>query len=230
MKMIFIVAILLVGFVFTAAAQDDYDHEYAPLKEQKIKYKDWTYKNVRTDKDVNLREFARDKKLVMVFYFAPWCHSSKYEMPILQELYEKYKDKGFGVVGVTLYASLERVNKELDDKKVTFPVVVESISKFDREESLHYKYRTKTGDNRKWGTPWNIFIDPSEMKEKGDTLVKKAFVINGEFILEETEKHIREKLGLPAEETKTEKIQAKKSGVIEICEEEDKKIELAEPF
>ena len=219
MKIFLILAILLVGFVFSATAQ--HDHEYAPLKEQKIKYKDWTYKNVRTDEDVNLREFAKDKKLVMVFYFAPWCHSSKYEMPILQELYEKYKDKGFGVVGVTLYASLERVNKELDDKKVTFPVVVESTSKFDREESLHYKYRTKTGDNRKWGTPWNIFIEPSQMKKKGDTLVKKAFVVNGEFILEETEKHIREKLGLPPEENDSNKIQATKNVEIETCEEDE---------
>lgn len=225
MKTILVLAVLLTGFVFTTNGQ----HEYAPLGEQKIKYKDWTYTNVRTNEEINLREYAKDKKLVMVFYFAPWCHSSKYQSPITQKLYEKYKDKGLGIIGVSLYGSIESVLTELDSKKITFPVVSESTTKFDREESKHYKYRTSTGDDRKWGTPWNIFLKTSELKEKGDVLVKNAFVVNGELIEEEAEKYIREQLGLPAKEIKTDKAQAKKDEAIETCEE-DKTADFKKPF
>lgn len=224
MKKILFLAILLVSFIFTAYGQ----HEYAPLQEQKIKYKDWTYKNVRTNEDLNLREYAEDKKLVLVFYFASWCHSSQYQSPFTQSLYEKYKDKGLGIIGIGLYSSVEDVQKELDSKNITFPVVSETTSKLDREKSLHYEYRTDTGDNRKWGTPWNIFLTPSQIREKGDVLVKKAFVVNGELIEEEAEKYVRERLGLPPEELKTNKAQAKKAETIETCEE-DKTTDFVKP-
>ena len=215
MRTILVLAFLLGGFVFTANGQ----HEYAPLQEQKIKYKDWTYTNVRTNEDLNLREYAKDKKLVMVFYFAAWCHSSKYQSPITQKLYDKYKDQGLGIIGVSLYSRIGAVQKELENKTLTFPVVSESTSKFDRKESMHYKYRISTGDNRKWGTPWNIFLVPSKIKENGDVLVKKAFVANGELIEAEAEKYIREQLGLPPEEIKKDENQASKNEVIETCEE-----------
>lgn len=218
MKKILVSFILLVGFAFTAFGQ--YHHEYADLTEKKINYKDWTYKNVYTDKEVNLREFTKDKKLVMVFYFAPWCHASNFQFPITQKLYDKYKDKGLGIIGVSLYASKERVQKKLKSEKIKFPVVVETETNF-RKETLHYKYRKKTGDKRKWGTPYNVFLVPSELKTKGDTLAKKTVVVNGEIREAEAEKYIREKLGLPAEEKKTEKAQAKKVAVEE-CKEDTK--------
>jgi len=197
MKTFFAVAFLMVGLAFSAFGQ----HEYAPLAEKKIKYQNWTYKNVVTNEDINLREFTKDKKLVMVFYFAPWCHSSNYQAPVTQKLYQKYKDKGFAVIGVSLYASLERVKETVDKRGIEFPVVGESFSKFDRKESLHFKYRKKTGDNRKWGTPYNVFLIPNELNESGELLTTKTFVVNGEIVEKEAEKFIRERLGLTEKET-----------------------------
>lgn len=194
MKKIFISVLLLFAFVFTAFAQ--HDHEYAPLKKKKISYKDWTYKSVLTDKEMNLREYTKDKKLVMVFYFAPWCHSSNYQIPLTQKLHEKYKDKGLGIVGVSLYASADRVKNTLKFYKTTFPVVAESLSSKERQKTLHHKYRTVTGDNRKWGTPYNVFLVPNELEKEGDVLTEKTIVVNGEIREKEAEKYIRKKLGL----------------------------------
>ena len=186
----------------TASAAQDDDHEYAPITEKKIEYQNWTYKNVLNNEAVDLRKFASDKKLVMVFYFAPWCHSSNYQAPVTQKLYEKYKDKGFAVIGVSMYGSIEHVHSTMKRRNIGFPVVSESLTTGERKRSLHYKYRWSTGDYRKWGTPWNIFLVPGELAEKGDTLTKKAFVVNGELVENEAEKHIRKILGLPDEETK----------------------------
>ena len=205
MKKILVAVILTLVSVISTFAQHD-DHEYAPLTEKKIEYKDWTYKNVLTDKDVNLREFLKGKKLVQVFYFAPWCHSSNYQAPVTQKLYEKYKDKGFAVIGVSLYGSIEHVHHTMKKRGMGFPVVSESLSEGDRKRSLHYKYRYSTGDYRKWGTPWNIFLTASKLEKEGSTLVKKAMVVNGEIRKKETEAFIRKSLGLSAEKVK---IQAK---------------------
>jgi len=200
MKRILFSTFILSAFVFAVSAQ--HDHEYAPITEKEIEYKDWTYKNVLTNKDINLRKFAEEKKLVMVFYFAPWCHSSNFQAPIIQKLYRKYKKKGFAVIGVSIYGSIAHVRYTIKTRGISFPVVSESLTLGERKRSLHYKYRWSTGDYRKWGTPWNIFLVPSELAKTGDTLTKTAFVVNGEIVEKEAEKHIRKKLGLPTEEAK----------------------------
>jgi peroxiredoxin len=219
MKTLFIVFTLLFSFTFALA-----QHEYSPLKEYEIKYKDWTYKSVADGKDVNLREFAKDKKLVMVVYFAAWCGNWKNQAPFTQKLYDKYKDKGFDVIGVSEYASIADTKLNLTDKKITFTVVSESDSKASKQTTPHYEYRQKTGDTRSWGSPWNIFIEKSNYKKKGDELVKKAFVVNGELIEIEVEKFIRQKLGLPPEATK---VAATDDQKIEVCS--DDKITLKKP-
>lgn len=210
---IFLAAIfLLISFVSAFA-----DHEYAPLKEQELKYKDWTYKSLKDGKDINLRQFTQGKKLVLVVYFAAWCPNWRFQAPIVQKYYDKYKAQGLDVIAVAEYETLEATRTHFDQMKYTFPVVVESLSREDREKTPHYDYRKKTGDTRKWGSPWSIFLEPANIKKDGDTLVKKAFVANGELIEEEAEKFIRAKLGLPAIENKTG-AQATKGKEIEACE------------
>lgn len=211
MKFLLALAIIIFSFTFAFA-----DHEYAPIQEQELKYKDWTYKSVRDGSEVNLRQFTQGKKLVLVVYFAAWCGNWKYEAPFVQKLYDKYKGSGLDVIGVAEYETLEATNAHLTEKAFTFPVVYESLSRDDREKTDHFDYRKKTGDTRKWGSPWNIFLEPANLKKDGDTLTKKAFVVNGELIEDEAEKFIRQKLGLPAEEKKA--IADAKAKEIEACE------------
>ncbi len=124
MKSLLALAILLIGFICANA-----QHEYAPLKEQAIEYKDWTYKSVRDDKSYNLRDFAKGKKLVMIVYLAAWCPNWKLEAPIAQKLYDTYKANGFDVIGVSEYAGIADTKTNLDNLKITFPVVSESDSR-----------------------------------------------------------------------------------------------------
>ena len=86
MKSLFLSAILLVCVTFANA-----QHEYAPVQEHKIKYKDWTYKSVHDGSEMNLRDFTKGKKLVMVVYFAAWCGNWKLAAPVAQKFYDKYK-------------------------------------------------------------------------------------------------------------------------------------------
>ncbi|HKR00611.1 MAG TPA: hypothetical protein VJT09_08050, partial [Pyrinomonadaceae bacterium] len=62
--------------------------------------------------------------------------------------------------------------------------------------TLHYNYRQATGDARRWGSPYNIFLEPAKLNKSGDVLTEKAWVVNGELIEEDVDKFIRERLGL----------------------------------
>lgn len=222
MKPLLALAIMLIGLTAVFA-----QNEQAPLQEKEIKYKDWTYKSVRDDKDLNLRDFAKGKKLVLVVYFAPWCPNWKHEALFAQKLYEKYKANGFDVIGVGEYDTVAAMKTSLDDKKITFPVVYESDSKDAKQKTLHYEYRQTAGDTRGWGSPWNIFLEPAKLSKKGDILTEKTFIVNGELIETEIEKFVREKLGLSAEIIKTNNL-AKKT--IEVCEPETKTTTFKKPM
>jgi thiol-disulfide isomerase/thioredoxin len=210
MKTLLLFAILLFSSTFAANAQ----HEYAPLVEKDVKYKDWTYKQVRDGKELNLSSAVKGKGLALIVYFAPWCPNWKLQAPIVQKFYEKYKASGLEVIGVGEYATVDQMKASLDTYKITFPVVYESDSTGAKTTTPHYEYRKATGDNRNWGSPWTIFLVPAQLK-KGDVLTEKTFVVNGELIEAESEAFIREKLGMPKEEKKAEASTAK-SG--EICD------------
>lgn len=221
MKTLSILAVMLLSFVFASAQT-----EQAPIQQKELNYKNWTYKSVRGDGTVNLRDFADGKKLLMVVYFAPWCPNWKHEAPFAQRMYEKYRAHGFDVVGVGEYDTIEAMKTNLDAFKITFPVVYESDSTAAKQKTLHYEYRKAAGDTRGWGSPWNIFLEPANLEKKGDVLVKKAAIVNGELIEAETEKYIREKLGLSANEKKAPTAANK---TIEACEPEKKISSLKKP-
>ncbi|HEX8736421.1 MAG TPA: redoxin domain-containing protein [Pyrinomonadaceae bacterium] len=216
MKTLISIAILILSFVFTASAQTG---EQAPILEKDISYKDWTYKSVRDDREINLRDAAKGKKLVMVVYFAPWCPNWRNEAPVAQRLYEKYKAQGFEVVGVGEYDTVEKMKTNLENFKITFPVVYESDALDAKLKTPHYAYRKATGDTRNWGSPWNIFLEPNKLEKKGDVLLNKAFVVNGELIEAEAEAFIRQRLGLPTEDKKVAENGKKE---IEACTPEKK--------
>ena len=221
MKTFLALAFLIIGSVFASAQT-----EQAPVVEKEIKYKDWTYKSVRDGKDLNLRDFAKNKKLVMVVYFAPWCPNWKHEAPFAEKLYEKYKANGFDVVGVGEYDTVDAMKVNLTDKSITFPVVYESELKDAKQKTTHYQYRQTVGDTRNWGSPWNIFLEPAKLSKKGDVLTEKTFVVSGELIEADAEKFVREKLGLPVEEAKIKETASK---TIEACEAEKKTTAFIKP-
>ena len=180
-------------------------HEYAPVVEKTINYKDWTFKNLKDGAPLNLRDWAKGKKLVMVVYFAPWCGNWKMEAPIVAKLYDKYKKDGFEVVAVSEYAAQEQTRAFFGEQGAPYPVVVESETGDARDKTTHYGYRQSCGDSRRWGSPMNVFLEPKHLNKKGDVLTEKAYVAVGELIEADAEQFIRERLGL-AKQVSTETV------------------------
>ncbi|HJZ83357.1 MAG TPA: TlpA disulfide reductase family protein [Pyrinomonadaceae bacterium] len=173
-------------------------HEYSPLVEKTVNYKNWTLNDLLSNKPVDLRSLMQGKKLVMVLYFAPWCPNWKNEAPVAAGLYEKYKSQGFEIVGISEYGLRDDVKSFFGPNGPPYPVVSESESREDREKTPHYAYRQLTGDTRKWGSPWNIFLEPAKCSSSGDVLMEKAWVVNGELIEADVDKFIKDRLAANA--------------------------------
>jgi thiol-disulfide isomerase/thioredoxin len=193
MKRLFALIVLALAALPAAALAQD-GHEYSPLVEKTVNYKNWTLNDLKDNKPVDLRTLVQGKKLVMVVYFAPWCPNWRNEAPVAAKLYEKYKDQGFAVIGVSEYGTRDAVNTYFGPAGSPYPVVSESESREDRDKTAHFGYRQATGDTRKWGSPWNIFLDPASLAKTGDVLTEKAWVVNGELIEADVDKFIADHL------------------------------------
>src|SRR5712664_1564156 len=196
MKSFFVALILSVLFIPSAAQAQD-GHEYSPLVEKTVNYKNWTLNDLKDNKPVDLRSLMQGKKLVMVVYFAPWCPNWRNEAPVAAKLYDKYKDQGFQVVGVSEYGLRDDVKNFLSPSGPPYPGVSESEAREARDKTAHYGYRQLTGDTRKWGSPWNIFLEPGKCSS-GEVLTEKAWIVNGELIQADADKFIHDRLAANA--------------------------------
>ena len=193
MKRLFALIVFALAIAPAATYAQD-GHEYSPLVEKTVNYKTWTLKDLKDDHPVDLRSLLQGKKLVMVVYFAPWCPNWRNEAPVAAKLYEKYKDQGFAVIGVSEYGSRDDVRNFFAPTGSPYPVVSESESREDRDKTAHYGYRQATGDTRKWGSPYNVFLEPATLAKSGDVLTEKAWVVNGELIEADVDKFIADHL------------------------------------
>jgi len=197
LALVFTLATLFSAAALNARAQDG--HEYAPLLEKPISYKDWTFKSLKDGTPINLREWSKGKKLVAVVYFAPWCGNWRMEAPVIARLYDKYKANGFDVVGVSEYGAADDARHFFTESGAAgapYTVVLESEARAERDKTTHYGYRQIAGDARRWGSPFNVFLEPSKLNKSGDVLAEKPWVVGGELIEKDADQFIREKLGL----------------------------------
>ncbi len=131
----------------------------------------------------------------MVHYFAAWCHNSNFDVTTMKELYEKYKDQGFLVIGVCEYSNEAELRGFIEKHKPAYPICVEGDGKMkNRTGTTHYKYRSQLDDNRHWGTPLNILIAAEDAQKKGEVVAKRVRVAAGEVIKSEFEELIGQKL------------------------------------
>jgi cytochrome c-type biogenesis protein len=63
--------------------------------------------------------------LYIINFWATWCPPCQYEMPDLEALYKKYKHKGVFVVGIAEKSSLDDIKKFINDKKISYMILVD---------------------------------------------------------------------------------------------------------
>lgn len=177
------------------SAGDDAKPEYAPIVERKLDFYNFTYQSV-TGAPFDLREYAKDKTLLIVEYFAGWCPNSNRNGHVIQRLSTRYRASGLGVVGVSEYSNATEFSIHIGRIGIDYPVVLETKKRDQRKDSSHYKYRRAAEDKRKWGTPFYVIIEARDIEPAAPSgpLARRVFTISGEMVEEEADRFIRERV------------------------------------
>jgi peroxiredoxin len=68
-------------------------------------------------------------KIVFLNFWTTWCPSCRYEMPSMENLYTKFKDKDFVVVAIDMQEPASSVKKFFKEYKLTFMALLDSDGK-----------------------------------------------------------------------------------------------------
>lgn len=80
-------------------------------------------------KPVRLSDFVGKGNYVLADFWASWCGPCIAEMPHVVELYERYKEKGLQVIGITVDDMPEKSNAVIKEKGIVFPQLFETKPK-----------------------------------------------------------------------------------------------------
>ena len=90
-----------------------------------------------TGKNLRLSEYRGD--VVMINFWATWCGPCRQEMPLLDELYQRYERVGFNLLGVNIDDDSRRAMQMIDELGVKFPVLFDvrkEVSKLYEVEAM----------------------------------------------------------------------------------------------
>jgi peroxiredoxin len=71
-------------------------------------------------------------QVVMVNFWATWCGPCQQEMPLLDQMYKKYKLAGFTLIGVNVDKESPAVKELLARKPVSFPVLLDPANQVSK--------------------------------------------------------------------------------------------------
>ncbi|WP_455220416.1 peroxiredoxin family protein [Kaarinaea lacus] len=113
----------------------------------------FTLKSLRGD---NLKLSERRGEVIMLSFWASWCDPCKQGMPVLNDIYLRYRDEGFTLFSINIDKEPEKAKKVLRELQVSFPVLMDSTHEVsekyevdempstylvDRDGNLRYTHR-----------------------------------------------------------------------------------------
>ncbi len=90
---------------------------------------DFTLKSY-SGKNLKLSEFRGE--VILLNFWASWCGPCRQEMPLLQELHNKYKGFGFTVMGVNVEENSSKAKGIVKSSRLSFPILFDTQNKVSK--------------------------------------------------------------------------------------------------
>lgn len=94
--------------------------------------------------NLKLSEFRG--QVVMINFWASWCGPCRQEMPLIEQLHQRYSPLGFTVLGVNVEEDSSKAQELLRELRVSFPIL------FDTSNSASKLYNVSA-------MPSTVFVD-----------------------------------------------------------------------
>lgn len=101
------------------------------------KFTDFTMKDINNS-DISLSDFAGKGDVVLVEFWAAWCPPCiTRDLPYLIDAYDKYKDKGFVIVGVSIDEDKNRWIKAINDNNIPWAQMCQEKENINMIQKLY---------------------------------------------------------------------------------------------
>jgi peroxiredoxin len=90
----------------------------------------FTLKSLRGD---NLKLSEHRGEVIMLNFWATWCETCLQSMPVLNDLYLRYRDEGFTLFSINTEKDKQKVRNVLRDMQIAFPVLFDVTHKVSEE-------------------------------------------------------------------------------------------------
>lgn len=125
-------------------AKKDADNMFAPGKPAP------DFEELMVDRKTTMKLSDLEGKVVLLDFWASWCGPCRRENPNVVATYNKYKDKGFTVMNVSLDDNLERWKQAIEQDGLIWPNHVSDLKKWNSAVGQLYQVR---------GIPFTVLID-----------------------------------------------------------------------
>ena len=68
-----------------------------------------------------MAELCKDKKYILIDFWASWCNPCRKEIPNLKKLYAEYADKGFQIISISIDKKKADWEKALKEEQLPWP-------------------------------------------------------------------------------------------------------------
>ena len=113
--------LIILSFLFSNDLNQEQLNKIKNLTDDIDLAKDFSLNSVREDSLYTLREMKN--KVVLINFWATWCGPCRLEIPDFNELYAKYNNRGFEILGISISDTKEQLINFLNAYKIDYPVL-----------------------------------------------------------------------------------------------------------
>ena len=120
MNFLFVI-ILVLSFSFATDITSEQIDKVKEITKDINKASNFSLKSISADSVYTLSKM--NDKVILINFWATWCGPCRMEIPDFNELYEKYSEKGFEILGISISDTKDQLIKFLKAYKIDYPVL-----------------------------------------------------------------------------------------------------------
>tara|TARA_Y100000994_G_C15609643_1_gene408319 strand:+ start:176 stop:787 length:612 start_codon:yes stop_codon:yes gene_type:complete len=131
-KMVYILSFILFNIFLCSEITTEQLQKIKEVTEDVNTASDFTLKTVQDDFPEIYSLSDMKNKVILINFWATWCGPCRLEIPDFNELYDKYHEKGFEILSISISDTKEQLVNFLKAYKIDYPLLYGSPSEIQK--------------------------------------------------------------------------------------------------